>query len=62
MIVRRRRTIFLASRGWACAGEAGGGGSGLTVSGVDVGDEDMVENRRRGALDVSKRPIVEKED
>ena len=47
--VRRKQTIFLASRGWAWAREAGGV-EGLRASGVDVGVEDMVENRKRGAF------------
>ena len=49
MRARRRQTIFLASRGWACAGVEGGG-EGLRASGIDLGDEGMVEYRRRGAL------------
>ena len=55
--MQRRQTIFLASRGWACAGGVGGG-SGLRASGVDVGDADMVEKGRRGALDALERPIL----
>lgn len=50
--VKRRRTIFFASSGSACAGDEGdtAEGPGLGVCWVDVGDEDMMRNGMKGDL------------